>query len=64
MNHQVKNMLAAVGLPVSKLKRETYSFLTLDGLVSGEYRALKPIEVAEFKKMAELSEKPRHKNRK
>ena len=50
MNHQVKNMLAAVGLPVSKLKRETYGFLTLDGLVSGEYRALKPIEVAEIQK--------------
>ncbi|BCX29829.1 pseudouridine synthase [Latilactobacillus curvatus] len=63
MNHQVKNMLAAVGLPVTKLKRETYGFLTLDGLVSGEYRALKPIEVAEFKKIAELNEKPQHKNR-
>lgn len=52
MNHQVKDMLMAVGLPVSKLKRETYGFVTLEGLVSGEYRALKPVEIATFKDLA------------
>lgn len=44
-NHQVKNMLQAVGHPVKKLKRETYGFLTLDGLTSGQYRELTRDEV-------------------
>lgn len=44
-NHQVKNMLQAVGHPVKKLKRETYGFLTLAGLTSGQYRELTREEV-------------------
>lgn len=44
-NHQVKKMFEAIGLKVLKLKRETYSFLTLDGLKPGEYRFLTPKEV-------------------
>ena len=44
-NHQVKIMLQAVGHPVKKLKRETYGFLTLDGLTSGQYRELTRDEV-------------------
>ncbi len=39
-NHQVKNMLQAVGLPVQKLKREKYGDLTLQGLRPGDYREL------------------------
>lgn len=49
-NHQVKNMFDAVGHKVEKLARESYGFLTLDGLVSGKYRNLTRQEVAEFKK--------------
>lgn len=48
-NHQVKNMFDAVGHHVEKLSRESYGFLTLDGLVSGKYRDLTRQEVAELK---------------
>ncbi|MGX7172802.1 pseudouridine synthase [Enterococcus ratti] len=44
-NHQVKNMLQAVGLPVQKLKREKYGDLTLQGLHPGEYRELNKKEI-------------------
>lgn len=44
-NHQVKKMFEAVGYTVLKLKRETYAFLDLSGLSSGEYRHLTPKEV-------------------
>lgn len=44
-NHQVKKMFEAVGYTVLKLKRETYAFLNLSGLASGEYRHLTPKEV-------------------
>ncbi|GEO77781.1 pseudouridylate synthase, 16SrRNA-specific [Companilactobacillus mindensis DSM 14500] len=49
-NHQVKNMFDAVGHKVEKLSRERYDFLTLEGLVSGQYRDLTRQEVAELKK--------------
>lgn len=44
-NHQVKNMFLAIGYEVLKLKRESVSFLTLDGVKSGEYRQLSIKEV-------------------
>ena len=44
-NHQVKNMFKALGYNVSKLKRERISFLTVDGLSSGDYRQLSIHEV-------------------
>lgn len=43
--HQVKRMLAAVGHPVIKLHRESYGFLTLQGVQPGDYRELRPEEV-------------------
>jgi 23S rRNA pseudouridine2605 synthase len=54
-NHQVKNMLKAVGLPVQKLKREVYGSLTLAGLRPGEYRELTKKEVNELKKTSEIN---------
>lgn len=45
-NHQVKNMLAAIGVPVEKLRRDSYGPLTLEGMTSGDYRELKPAELA------------------
>ncbi|KAA8370978.1 rRNA pseudouridine synthase [Leuconostoc carnosum] len=48
-NHQVKNMLQKVGLPVSKLTREQYAFLDLTGLQSGDYRKLTGAEVRRLK---------------
>ena len=47
-NHQVKKMFEAFDYKVLKLKRETYSFLTLDGLTSGKYRNL---TIKEIKKL-------------
>jgi 23S rRNA pseudouridine2605 synthase len=47
--HQVKRMLEAVGHPVIKLHRETYGFLNLQGLQSGEFRELRPEEVTKLK---------------
>lgn len=44
-NHQVKKMFNAVGYNVIKLKRESFAFLTCDGLKSGEYRMLSIKEV-------------------
>ncbi|MDO4963038.1 MAG: pseudouridine synthase [bacterium] len=44
-NHQVKKMFESIGYKVEKLKRESISFLTLDGLKSGDYRALSIKEV-------------------
>ena len=44
-NHQVKKMLEQVGLPVIKLNREQFSFLTVGNLKSGEYRKLNNKEV-------------------
>ena len=44
-NHQIKKMFNAVGYDVLKLKRETFAFLNLSGLKSGEYRNLTPKEV-------------------
>ncbi|KRL38423.1 pseudouridine synthase [Liquorilactobacillus uvarum] len=47
--HQVKKMLAAIGYPVEKLRRESYGFLTLQGLTSGEYRSLTREEIDRLK---------------
>lgn len=44
-NHQVKNMFAALGYKVLKLKRTNYDFLTLKGLSIGESRKLTIKEV-------------------
>ena len=43
--HQVKRMLAAVGLPVTRLHRSRYAGLTLEGLEPGAWRELEPSEV-------------------
>ena len=50
--HQVKRMLKAVGNPVVKLHREQYGPIDLTGLPSaGQFRELKPHEVAELKQL-------------
>lgn len=50
--HQVKKMFESVGYKVIKLKRESFGFLNLKGLKSGEYRYLTTHEV---KKLYALS---------
>ncbi len=52
-NHIVKKIFQKIDQPVIKLKRETYGFLTLGDLKSGEYRKLTKSEVKklyEYKK--------------
>jgi 23S rRNA pseudouridine2605 synthase len=43
--HQVKRMLAAVGHPVTQLRRSEYAGLSFGGLEPGECRELEPSEV-------------------
>jgi 23S rRNA pseudouridine2605 synthase len=49
--HQVKRMLAAVGHPVTRLRRSRYAGLTLNGLEPGAWRELEPGEVARFQSL-------------
>lgn len=51
-NRHVRRMMEGLGFPVTKLKRERYGFLTLDGLRQGEYRALTPKEVKQLYNLA------------
>jgi hypothetical protein len=46
-------MLAAVGHPVSKLRRESFATISLRGLVRGSWRALTGVEVARLEDIAE-----------
>lgn len=47
-NHQVKNMFAALGHKVLKLKRSSYAFFNLEGMKIGEYRPLATKEVKQL----------------
>ena len=47
-NHEVKKIFENVGYNVLKLKRESYGFITLEGLASGEYRKLTSKEVKQL----------------
>lgn len=50
-NHIVKRMMASLDHKVLELKRESYAFLTLDGLKKGEAR---PLTIKEVKKLYSL----------
>lgn len=56
-NHQVKKMFDAIGYQVLKLKREAISFLTLDGIKSGDYRELSIKEVKSLYSLAKNGNK-------
>jgi 23S rRNA pseudouridine2605 synthase len=49
---QVRRMLENIGFPVLKLKRIRYAFLSLVGLLPGQYRHLTPPEVKRLKALA------------
>ncbi|MGN1276581.1 MAG: pseudouridine synthase [Floccifex sp.] len=51
-NHQVKNMMKALGYEVRRLHRVSFANITVDGLNPGQYRKLKPFEVKQLKAMA------------
>jgi 23S rRNA pseudouridine2605 synthase len=48
-NRQVRRMCESLGLPVSRLMRTRYAFLSLDGVAPGQYRHLTSAEVARLK---------------
>ena len=50
-NHIVKKIFSSFNHEVIRLKRETYAFLTLEGLKPGEYRKL---SIKEVKKLYAL----------
>lgn len=54
-NRQVRRMFESINYPVMKLKRERYSFLTLEGLQPGEFRELTRHEVSQLKQVATKS---------
>ncbi|MBO9128296.1 pseudouridine synthase [Bacillus sp. 165] len=56
-NRQVRRMFEAVGCEVVKLKRETYGFLSLQGLRTGESRSLSPHEVKQLRHLAANAKK-------
>jgi pseudouridine synthase len=51
--HQVKRMLAEVGLPVRQLHRSRYASLSLEGLAPGSWRELSATEVAALRRATE-----------
>lgn len=52
-NRQVRRMFDAIGCPVEKLRRESFSFLTTHGLNAGEFRELTTHEVKQLRVLAE-----------
>jgi pseudouridine synthase len=50
--HQVRDMLAAVGHPVQRLRRIRYGGVDLGDLPPGAVRPLTPAEVARLRKAA------------
>ncbi|MFC4557428.1 pseudouridine synthase [Virgibacillus kekensis] len=51
-NRHIRRMMDELGYPVSKLKRERYGMLTLDGMQPGDYRPLTPHEVKKMRHLA------------
>ncbi len=47
-NHEIKKIFEEVGYKVIKLKRESYAFITLNGLTSGKYRKLTSKEIKQL----------------
>lgn len=55
-NHQVKNMMKALGHEVRRLHRQRFGDITVDSMNPGEYRILKPYEIKQLKKLAQEGE--------
>jgi len=62
LNHQVKNMCAAVGLSVVRLKRESVGKVSVAGLKPGEFRYLTREEIDSFAPLKK-EVKPREKKK-
>lgn len=55
-NHQVKNMMKALGHEVRRLHRIRFGIVDLQNLKPGQYRLLKPYELKQLKAMANSGE--------
>lgn len=53
-NHQVKRMMEYCNCEVTSLHRKSLSFLKVDDMSQGDYRLLKPQEVKDLRRMANL----------
>lgn len=51
-NHQVKNMMLALGHEVRRLHRVKFAFLDVKDLRAGEYRRLKPYEIKQLNRLS------------
>ncbi|WP_294730914.1 pseudouridine synthase [uncultured Faecalibaculum sp.] len=58
-NHQVKNMMEALGHEVRKLNRKSFGPLSAEGMKPGEYRVLKRHEIRELLRLAAEGEQRR-----
>lgn len=57
-NRHIRRMMEQLGYPIMKLSREKYGPITLNGLQSGDFRALTPHEVKQLRSAAsEIVEK-------
>lgn len=52
-NHQVKNMMEALGHTVRRLHRQRFGNLDVGDLKPGEFRRIKPFEIKSLQRMAE-----------
>lgn len=52
-NRLVRRMLAALGHPVSRLKRESFATLSVRGMEPGDFRALEAEEILRLKEIAQ-----------
>lgn len=57
-NRQIRRMGAAVGHDVRRLHRASYAGVSLSGLATGEYRALRPDEWSRLRRRVGLPETP------
>jgi 23S rRNA pseudouridine2605 synthase len=55
-NRQVRRMLDAVGHPATRLHRDAYAGLTLEGLEPGAWRELEPSEVEQLRTLLQARE--------
>src|SRR5699024_7448563 len=53
-NRHIRRMMEHLGYSVSKLSREKYGFLTLNGLQPGKYRELSKQEIHQLKQLSKL----------
>ena len=63
MNRQIRRMCEYFGYEVLKLERVRIMNLTLKGIPLGDYREMRPVELAELKRLIESSEKIKNPNK-